>query len=481
MGIRRLTMVDTSDDEDESQCPPLQQKRQKPSASGEGWSKQPKKKIVKFQEEDNGQEEEADKKKKRKPKDEEMEGSKSAGGQEVHPYEDAKPIGDAVRFSGKGRGRRKHYKSFEYDGNQYVIEDPVLLSPEDKQQKPYVAIIKDISQSQKGSMMVTGQWFYRPEEAERQGGGNWQSHDTRDLFYSFHRDEVPAESVMHKCVVHFVPVHKQLPNRKQHPGFIVQNVYDFVERKLWKLTDKDYEENKQQEIDDLVQKSLQCLGDLPDIVPEEVPADQEDQMKKKRSLRRISISPVDVPREEKTTPNPKNDQHLQPETPGGSVDIDPENHCILANFKALTGDMRRDKWLERLLLSVQGICVSDDGIQRHDKEKDNSDAVNKNNNRSSEATNECQDKGQKSSKSFVWPDSVVPAIVALEKASHEALFSNSMKYNQKLRALVFNLKNGASLAHRLLNGELEPSKMINMSSEELKAGLTAEEIAKKQH
>ena len=98
-------------------------------------------------------------------------------------------------------------------------------------------------------MMVTGQWFYRPEEADRKGGGNWLSRDTRELFYSFHRDEVPAESVMHKCVVHFVPIHKQLPNRKQHPGFIVQKVYDTVDQKLWKLTDKDYEDNKQHEID----------------------------------------------------------------------------------------------------------------------------------------------------------------------------------------------------------------------------------------
>ena len=130
-------------------------------------------------------------------------------------------------------------------------------------------------------MMVTGQWFYRPEEAERKGGGSWQSRDTRELFYSFHRDDVPAESVMHKCVVHFVPIHKQLPNRKQHPGFIVQKVYDTVERKLWKLTDKDYEDNKQQEIDELVQKTLQRLGKLLDIEPEEPVADQEDLAKQK--------------------------------------------------------------------------------------------------------------------------------------------------------------------------------------------------------
>ncbi|KAF7810279.1 ABC transporter F family member 4 [Senna tora] len=413
-------------------------------------------------------------------------GSKRADGEEEQPqHEDAKPIGDAIRFSGKGRGRRKHYESFEYDGNQYVVvsftEDPVLLVPEDKGQKPYVAIIKDIIQSQNGSMMVTGQWFYRPEEAERKGGGNWQSHDSRDLFYSFHRDEVPAESVMHKCVVHFVPIQKQLPNRKQHPGFIVQKVYDFVEKKLWKLTDKEYEETEQQEIDDLVQKTLERLGDLPDIEAEDTLADKEDQMKKKRGLKRKNISPLNVSREEKETPSPKNDQNLKSTTPGSCVNTDSEHYCILSKFKALTGDTRRDKWLEKLLQTVQGICISDDSRLRDDKGDDKSDAVHSGSNKGSlEIANECQDKGQKSSKFFIWPDSAVPAIVALEKASHDALSTDYMKYNQKLRTLYFNLKGGTLLAHRLLNGELEPPKMINLSSIELKKGMTAEEIEKEQ-
>ena len=45
-----------------------------------------------------------------------------------------------------------------------------------------------------------------------------------------------------------------------------------------------------------------------------------------------------------------------------------------------------------------------------------------------------------SGKSFPWPDAAVPAVTALEKASHEALSSDYQKYNQKLRQLVFNLK-----------------------------------------
>ncbi|KAE9606562.1 putative BAH domain-containing protein [Lupinus albus] len=34
-------------------------------------------------------------------------------------------------------------------------------------------------------MMMTGQWFYRPEEAPKQGGAFWKPIDTRELFYSF--------------------------------------------------------------------------------------------------------------------------------------------------------------------------------------------------------------------------------------------------------------------------------------------------------
>ncbi|KAK7358619.1 hypothetical protein VNO77_00555 [Canavalia gladiata] len=473
MGNRRFTQVATSDEEDEA---PPRPKQHSPAEESRSRSQRKRKRMKLLEEEeeeeDAEEEEKEDKKKKRKPKDKQDE-------EEEPQLEDAKPIGESVRVSGKGRGRRKHFESFEFDGNQYTLEDPVLLVPEDKDQKPYVAIIKDITQSLNGSMMVTGQWFYRPEEAERKGGGSWQSRDTRELFYSFHRDEVPAESVMHKCVVHFVPIHKQLPNRKQHPGFIVQKVYDTVERKLWKLTDKDYEDNKQQEIDELVQKTLQRLGDLPDIEPEEAVADQEDLTKNKRILRKKSISPLDVSKDEETTR--KSDQHLKPETPGSCVNNASEHYRILVDFNALTGDTHRDKCLEKLLQSVQYMCNPDDNIKKEEKGNDNSDAINNgSNNKSFELANEYKDKVQKSSKSFVWPDVAVPAVVALEKASHDTFSSDYQKYNQKLRQLVFNLKNNALLARRLLNGELEPSKILNMTPNELKEGLTAEETSKKE-
>lgn len=74
------------------------------------------------------------------------------------------------------------------------------------------------------------QWLYRPEDVEKKYVGKWEPKDSRDLFYSFHRDVVFAESVKHDCVVHFIQENKQIPNRRKHPGFIVQNVYDNVKK-----------------------------------------------------------------------------------------------------------------------------------------------------------------------------------------------------------------------------------------------------------
>ncbi|KAL3499342.1 hypothetical protein ACH5RR_038435 [Cinchona calisaya] len=452
MRNRSITRMASSDDED--YAPPRLRNTSNDDQEQTNQRKRKKMKIV-DEEEQEKEENVGERKKKQKEviEEEDENAAEPSGDVEETPQEDAKPIGDVIRASGKGRGRRNHYESFEYDGIRYDLEDPVVLVPEEANQKPYVAIIKDISRTRDGSMMVTGQWFYRPEEAERRSGGNWQSTDTRELFYSFHRDEVPAESVMHKCVVHFVPLDKQIPLRKQHPGFIVQSVYDTEQRRLCKLTDKDYEENEQEEIDFLVQKTMSRLGDLPDIEPEDAATDQEHDLRNKRLWRKKSMN---VSREDEVSTS--SEQSLKVETLGNCASNASEYYTILSALKALTGETQRNKWLERLLQSIQFICQSDEkGIVGSE--------------------NENEVKNLNGDSSFHWPDSVVPAVVALEKASYEALSSDFMKYNQKMRQLSFNLKDNVVLVRRLLKGELEPSQILNMTPNQLKMGLTAEEIA----
>ncbi|KAH9686385.1 Bromo-adjacent (BAH) domain-containing protein [Citrus sinensis] len=188
----------------------------------------------------------------------------------------------------------------------------------------------------------------------------------------------------------------------------------------------------------LDQKTRVHFGDLPDIEHQETAArEQEDQLKAKRMLWKKNISPLDVSREEGRMT--RSDQYVQAKTPGSCTSNAPEYYNILARFKALTRETYRDKWLERLL---QGL--------------------------------------QHNGNSFLWPVTAIAAVTALEKASHDALSSDFQKHNQKLHQLLFNLKSTALLALRFLKGKLEPSKILDMSPNELNEGLTAEETAKEE-
>ncbi|XP_056850359.1 uncharacterized protein LOC108824893 [Raphanus sativus] len=421
MSCRRSAQVSSSDEEEDfvAETRSQGQDSRRPEETMDG--KRKKRKKVSLYEESYDDDEEGKKKKKDDTAD------------------DVKPVGEPVKVTDKGT----HYGQFEYGGNRYELEDSVLLYPDDNSLEPYIAIIKDITQKQDGSMTILGQWFYCQEEAKKKDGGNWETNDTRELFYSFHRDEVPAESVMRRCVVYFVPAHKKLPKRKDKPCFIVRKVYDTIEKKLWKFTDKDYEVSKQHEIDLFVEKSMSRLGDLPDLETE------EDVEKAKRSSQKVNIPPVDV----------RNDEDAFP--------ISSEYHSILDKFYSLTDDSHRNKCLEKLLKAVQNICFNagdETNVGSHGTHLE-------------QAENGSRENPLKH-ESFLWPDAAVSPVCALELALYVSLASDYSKYNQRIRTLAFNLKNTALLAKRLLNGELEPEKILNMSPTELKEGLTDEETEK---
>ncbi|KAI3505136.1 hypothetical protein L1887_27054 [Cichorium endivia] len=172
--------------------------------------------------------------------------------------QDAKPIGNVVRVSGEGESRRNHFNGFEADGLCYELEDTVLVSPEehDIYTKPSVAIIKDIREASNGRITVTGRRLYRPEIAEKENGGNWESGEERELFYSFEEIEFAAEFVMHKCRVHFIPTNKTIPNVRKYPGFFVKMVYDAKSKKLCAILDAGYGDTRQHELFVLVQKTI---------------------------------------------------------------------------------------------------------------------------------------------------------------------------------------------------------------------------------
>lgn len=236
---------------------------------------------------------------------------------------------------------------------------------------PIDLCLQKVMQAKDGTVQVEGQWFYRPEEAEKKGGGTWASSDSRELFYSFHIDEVPAESVMHKCLVHFIPPNKQLPQRHKHPGFIVRRVYDACEKKLFNLTDKDYEDPMQQEIDLLVQKTREALGDLPDIDGDEHMSSVEEEpvpdmkIKRKVSAKR-TIAPLNLKGEEFSHSELRNlSEKADPakvETPTSTVGTDLEVSTLLKNQSVLLGVHARDRWLEKLMQTIRDLCGGGKGF-----------------------------------------------------------------------------------------------------------------------
>ncbi|PKA53193.1 hypothetical protein AXF42_Ash009923 [Apostasia shenzhenica] len=438
MGKRRAAEVSS---EDEEKSPPTDDRRQRRQ-----------RRLREDKDEDDAEKDENQLEKDGGGNDGEAAEELSQGEEETEEEAKAVPLGDVLKITGKGKMMKNHYGSFEFEGNVYelcdfcVQEDSVLLTPEDAKQKPYVAIIKDITEDVEGNLMVNGQWFYRPEEAERQDGGNWQSRDTRELFYSFHRDDVPAESVMHKCVVHFVPLNKKLPIRSKNPGFFVQKVYDAVGRKLWKLTDKDYEDGKQHEIDFLVQKTCNRLGELLDLDSEEGPVDdqyqpnqisQANQAASKWQLRGKKAPLIDFPKADGVSA--KIDGALKANTAGSCTGDLSEYHAVLEKFNALTGDSHRDKCLKRLLQAIKTSC-KDDQIR-------------------ADRMNVSSTDGQK----MDWPNAAVSVITTLEKALHELLGADLLKYNQKVRQLTFNFKDGLTAAEQATKEpeEIRPLQMTD--------------------
>ena len=131
MGNRRFAQVSTSDEEDE-----VPATKQQFSNSEDNLPIRRKRKKMKFiEEEEEELEEEGEERNRRSRR------SRNKGEKEVEAYkqqaddeneddqsqEDAKPVGDAVRVSGKGRGRKSHYNAFEYDGNRYDLVSYFVL------------------------------------------------------------------------------------------------------------------------------------------------------------------------------------------------------------------------------------------------------------------------------------------------------------------------------------------------------------------
>ncbi|GMH01302.1 hypothetical protein Nepgr_003141 [Nepenthes gracilis] len=74
-----------------------------------------------------------------------------------------------------------------------------------------------------------------------------------EVFYSFHQDVIPYASLLHPCKVAFLPRSVELPSGVS--SFLCRRVYDIANKCLWWLTDQDYINDRQEEVDQLLHKT----------------------------------------------------------------------------------------------------------------------------------------------------------------------------------------------------------------------------------
>nr|GMC69830.1 BAH domain,TFIIS helical bundle-like domain isoform 1 [Ipomoea batatas] len=143
------------------------------------------------------------------------------------------------------------YLSPIQDGRKISIGDCALFKPP-HDSPPFIGIIRRLTSRNDNILDLSVNWLYRPAELKL-GKGILPEAAPNEIFYSFHRDEIPAASLLHPCKVAFLPKVVELPTGIS--SFVCRRVYDIDNKCLWWLTDQDYINERQEEVDQLLQKT----------------------------------------------------------------------------------------------------------------------------------------------------------------------------------------------------------------------------------
>ncbi|TYH03207.1 hypothetical protein ES288_A09G202600v1 [Gossypium darwinii] len=141
--------------------------------------------------------------------------------------------------------------SFSKDGRKISVGDCALFKPP-LDSPPFIGIIRCLTASKENKLKLGVNWLYRPAEVKL-GEGILLEAAPNEIFYSFHKDEIPAASLLHRCKVAFLPKDVELPSG--FCSFVCRRVYDITNKCLWWLTDQDYINEQQEEVDQLLYKT----------------------------------------------------------------------------------------------------------------------------------------------------------------------------------------------------------------------------------
>ncbi|KAK1423293.1 hypothetical protein QVD17_18591 [Tagetes erecta] len=147
--------------------------------------------------------------------------------------------------------------SFSKDGRKINVGDCALFKPP-YNSLPFVGRIRKLKLGKENNLSLCVNWLYRPADVKLKDGASLEA-APNEVFYSFHKDEIPAASLLHPCKVTFLRKGVEFP-----PGissFVCRRVYDIESECLWWLTDKNYinsflTQELQEEVDQLLDKSV---------------------------------------------------------------------------------------------------------------------------------------------------------------------------------------------------------------------------------
>ncbi|KAL6997211.1 non-specific serine,threonine protein kinase, partial [Sarracenia purpurea var. burkii] len=139
----------------------------------------------------------------------------------------------------------------DLDGRKISVGDCALFKPP-QDSPPFIGIIRWLTLNRENNLQLGVNWLYRPAEVKLCKGILLDA-APNEVFYSFHKDEIPAASLLHPCKVAFLPKGVELPSGI--PSFVCRRVYDIANKCLWWLTDQNYIDERQEEVDKLLYKT----------------------------------------------------------------------------------------------------------------------------------------------------------------------------------------------------------------------------------
>ncbi|CAL4940747.1 unnamed protein product [Urochloa decumbens] len=140
--------------------------------------------------------------------------------------------------------------SFIKDGREFRVGDCALFRAVDV--PPFIGLIRWIEKKEEGYPKLRVSWLYRPADVKLNKGIQLNA-APNEIFYSFHQDETSAVSLLHPCKVAFLCKGVELPAGIS--SFVCWRVYDIDNKCLWWLTDQDYINERQEEVNRLLHRT----------------------------------------------------------------------------------------------------------------------------------------------------------------------------------------------------------------------------------